>query len=183
MNRAIYLALRSIERVSLVTGSISALAVFVVTLIISYEVVLRFLFRKPTVWVHEVSGYTLLFIVMMGAAYTLYADRHVRMDLLYVRLPLRMRAWAKLATYALALVVYFAVMFYMGWGMFWEALRLGNRESFGMLRTPLALTYWLIPAGALLISLQLLHQIYFAALSLRRGRELTKTADLGREEA
>ena len=182
MPRPIWLALRAIERLSRVTGQLAAAAVFATIFFVGYEVAMRFLFRKPTMWVHEVSAYLLIFVVMMGIAHTLLVNRHVRMDLFYLRFPQRMRSWVNLITYSLAVAIFFSMMLWGGWGLFWTAVEAGSVESYGSLRAPLAWTYWLIPAGALLISLQLLHKIYFAAFSLRKGQEITDTSQLSADE-
>ena len=148
-------------------GIAAALALFVMSLITFYEVLMRYVFNRPTIWVHEVGGYLLVVIGMLAAAYTLLHERHVRVDLILLRLPLRVQAWLTLITYTLALAFFFSFLTYYGWNMLLEAVRTGSKNMFGILETPYWLTYWMVPLGALLVCLQLLSRMYRTVLWLR----------------
>ncbi|MGP8305460.1 TRAP transporter small permease subunit [Vibrio sp. YIC-376] len=57
---------------------------FVVTVIISfYEVASRYLFDSPTMWVHETASFIGGSLFVIGGAYALATDKHVRVVLLY----------------------------------------------------------------------------------------------------
>ena len=160
-----------IDRVCQGGGVAAALALFVLSLITFYEVLMRYVFNRPTIWVHEVGGYLLVVIGMLGTAYTMLHERHVRVDLVLLRLPRRTQAWLNLVTYSLALVLFFALLTYFGWTMFMEAVRTDSRSTFGMLEWPYAWTYWLVPAGGLLMCLQLLSRMYRTVNWLRHRDE------------
>lgn len=74
-----------------VTGWIGVVTVFLLTLITCYEVVSRYVFGSPTIWVTESSGYILVGLAAIGAAYANYERAHIRVDLLLDRLSDRVR--------------------------------------------------------------------------------------------
>lgn len=160
------------DRIDLVCrggGAIAAAALLAMIFIVTYEVLMRYVFRSPTVWVHEVSAYLQVVIGMLGAAYALLYDRHVRVDLVLTRLPRRTRYWLNLVTFSLALIFFFSFLTWLGWTMFYDAIKSGNRSVFSVLRTPFWYTYWLVPAGGLLMCLQLLSRINYT-VNLLRGK-------------
>jgi TRAP-type mannitol/chloroaromatic compound transport system permease small subunit len=56
-----------------------------------FEVVMRYLFNKPTIWVHEASYLLLGMQYMLAGAYALLHGAHVRVDVIYNKLPERGR--------------------------------------------------------------------------------------------
>ena len=64
----------------------------------------------------ELQWYLFSLIFLMGAAYGLNHDYHVRVDVLYARLGRRARAWIDLIGSALFLVPFAFVMLWISWG-------------------------------------------------------------------
>ncbi len=64
----------------------------------------------------ELQWYLFSLIFLMGAAYGLNHDYHVRVDVLYSRLGPRARAWIDLIGSALFLVPFAFVMLWVSWG-------------------------------------------------------------------
>ncbi len=57
---------------------------FVFTVIISfYEVISRYLFNAPTIWVHETASFIGGSLFVIGGAYAIATDKHVRVVLIY----------------------------------------------------------------------------------------------------
>ena len=57
---------------------------FVLTVLISfYEVLMRYLFNSPTMWVHETASFLGGILFVLGGSYALATNRHVRVVLLY----------------------------------------------------------------------------------------------------
>ncbi|PWI31780.1 C4-dicarboxylate ABC transporter permease [Vibrio albus] len=57
---------------------------FVFTVLISfYEVISRYLFDSPTIWVHETASFIGGSLFVIGGAYALATDKHVRVVLVY----------------------------------------------------------------------------------------------------
>ena len=64
----------------------------------------------------ELQWYLFSLIFLMGAAYGLNHDYHVRVDVLYARLGRRARAWIDLIGSALLLAPFAFVMLWVSWG-------------------------------------------------------------------
>src|SRR5688500_15164481 len=78
---AFYTIIRLIDRFSDVTGKFIALTMLFLVATISYEVVMRYGFGAPTVWVYESSFMANGSAFMLGCGYALYKGAHVRTDI------------------------------------------------------------------------------------------------------
>ena len=56
-----------------------------------YEVVMRYIFNQPTIWVHESCFLLFGMQYLLAGAYTLLTGGHVRVDVMYIKLPPRGR--------------------------------------------------------------------------------------------
>lgn len=65
----------------------------VLVLVVCFDVFMRYMLNKSFVAVQELEWHLFALIFLVGAAYTLKHDRHVRVDVLYVRLSERTRRW------------------------------------------------------------------------------------------
>ena len=64
------------------------------------EVGARYIFAAPTIWSSDIVIIANGSIFMLAAAFTLLADRHVRIDILATQLPFRIRRAVEIAFYA-----------------------------------------------------------------------------------
>lgn len=135
-----------------IAGYLSAVALILATIFMTYGVSLRYFFGKPTVWQTEVSIYLLVFVTFVGAAYGLKHHAHVGVDLLVERLPLRPQLFVRVATAVLSLGVA-AVVVYTSYGTWWEAVE-GGFHSSTALGAPLSVVYAILPVGMLLVVFQ-----------------------------
>jgi TRAP-type mannitol/chloroaromatic compound transport system permease small subunit len=92
------------DRLSAWFGKAFAWAIMIMILGISYEVFVRYLLRAPTSWAFDLSYIMYGTLFMMGGAYTLSRDGHVRGDFLY-------RLWKPRTQAAVELVLYFLFFF------------------------------------------------------------------------
>ncbi|MDP6783020.1 MAG: TRAP transporter small permease, partial [Dehalococcoidia bacterium] len=122
-------------------------------------------------WVHETGASLVVVIGMLGAAYVLLHDNHVRADLILVRVPRQTQTWLDLATSAVALAFFFALLTYFGWRMSVAAAPHNSTPVFGITVLRYGWAYWLVPVGALLVCLQLISRMYRNLMWLRGKRE------------
>lgn len=138
------------ERVGRLTAW-GTLAMVVVTFAI---VVLRYLFNLGWIAMQELVTYLHAMIFMLGAAYTLKHDGHVRVDIFYQKASARGRAWVDLLGTLLFLLPFCLFLFWVSWeyvAASW-ALHEGSRDSGGL--PWLYLLKTLIPVMSLLLILQ-----------------------------
>ncbi|NWF54367.1 MAG: TRAP transporter small permease subunit [Syntrophaceae bacterium] len=83
--------LQRIDRLSEWAAKGITLAVFAMVVTIAYDVILRYVFRAPTVWQYDTSYMLGGSVIILGSAYVHLKRRHVRVDLIYNRFPPRVR--------------------------------------------------------------------------------------------
>ncbi len=104
-------------------GKVVSILSLVVAFIITYEIIVRELFLKPTVWVAEGTVFGCGLLYMLGGAWTLRQDHHVRVDMLYHGLSRHGKALVDCLTY-FAFLLYIAVMIWASWSYVAESVRL-----------------------------------------------------------
>lgn len=77
----------AIDYISLGISRIGMIMVAVIVAIMFYEVVMRYFFEKPTLWVNEMSLWLGGFVYLLAALYVLQQRGHIRITLLYDMVP------------------------------------------------------------------------------------------------
>ena len=126
----------------------------------------------------EIQWYLFAGMVMLGGAYTLRMNEHVRVDVFYGRYSERTRAWLDLLGALLFLLPMCVVIGWLSWPMFAESYSSGEVSSNagGLVRWPAKI---LLPIGFLLLTLQGVSEIIKRAAALR-GRRDAGTAEYER---
>ncbi len=140
-----------IDKISDYTGVFIALWTINAVVAYFYEVVMRYLFNMPTIWVHEASFLLFGMQYLMAGAYALLHGAHVRVDILYVRLPERGRVGMDIFT-SVFFFVFAMALIGTSWGFFISSLEMGETtiETWGIEYWPVKL---LMFSGAVLIML------------------------------
>ena len=141
-----------INRLSQISGYVAALSILAATLIIVEQVIVRYVFKIPTIWQVETAVYLLIAATFLGAPYGLKENAHIHIDMLIINLPAGVRRKLDLVTSAIAMVFCFFLA-YRGGVMWWEAYE-GGWSSSSLLSVPLVYPYALIPVGMFLTGLQ-----------------------------
>ena len=110
------------------TGRVFGLAIVVVTFAVIYEVVARGAFQSATLWANEVTIYLSAMAYLVAGGYALLHHRHVRIDVVYLLFPPRMRARVDLATFVFFLL-YAGTLVWIGGQMAWTSFL--QRETTG----------------------------------------------------
>ena len=77
---------RAIDRISASAGFIASVALAVMTVVVCYEVISRYIFNAPTTWVTEVSTYLFVAVVYFVLCYTLsYGVKHLQKRIAVIR--------------------------------------------------------------------------------------------------
>ncbi len=84
--------LQIIDNISEFLGKTFSYLILPVILLEAVEVIRRYVFDSPTDWAWELAAIVAGGMFIMGAAWVLKEDRHVRTDLIYGKLPRRWQA-------------------------------------------------------------------------------------------
>jgi len=155
---------RTIDLINYWTGTLCSYVIFLMVLMMTYEVICRYLFNAPTVWSGELSQYALCVISMLGGGYAILLDEHVRVDILYQRFSTKRQAAIDLCTWWLVLVFCF-VLVWKGGEMAVESYLKGEK-SMGFINFPMYPSLAMIPIGACLMLLQAVARITRNVLTL-----------------
>jgi TRAP-type mannitol/chloroaromatic compound transport system permease small subunit len=86
-NNRLYFLLTGIssrlERFGEMTGRVISWLVLALVLLVGFDVTMRYLFQSGSIALQELEWHLFAFIFLLGAAYTLKYDDHVRLDLVY----------------------------------------------------------------------------------------------------
>ena len=109
-------------------------------LVVTYGVIMRYVFRAPNIWPYEVAIILGSSVYILGLSYTYRYDRHIRVDIFYTHLAPR---WRGLIDVLGSLILFFPVMIlisYVSVVWAWDSWATGER---------MAETGWYPPAGPL----------------------------------
>ena len=151
-------------RVARSAATLAGLAVLVIVVLITYDVLMRFFFEQPQLFVDEVASFLEVLVIFGGLAYTFRTGGHVRVDLVTSHLPRRARAWLRTVALVTGLVFLGVVM----WPTIQSALtayRYGRVSA--VMLYPLWLPMLLIPVGLALLAVAMLAALIAQLRALR----------------
>ena len=85
-----------IDRISMATGRAASWLTLAMVLVTFVIVVLRYVFDIGLIWLQESLTGLHAVVFMLGAAYTMQQEEHVRVDIFYRTMNTRQRAWVNL---------------------------------------------------------------------------------------
>lgn len=148
---------RWIDMLSETGGVVAAVCLICVSLIVVLEVILRYLFNSPTVWVGEMSIYLCMGIGFLSLAFGLKYDSHFSITFLTERLTPKNRTRLKIFT-DLVGALYASCFVFKGVQLAYFAYEFEDVSS-GMMQTPLWIVWCLVPIGGLLLTLQFINKL------------------------
>lgn len=142
---------KAIDKISDYTGVFIALWTVNAVIFYFYEVVMRYIFNMPTIWVHEASFLLFGMQYLMTGAYALLHGAHVRVDILYVKLPPRGRVGMDIFT-SVFFFIFVIALLGTSWSFFTSSFEMSERtlETWGIQYWPVK---FLMFSGAVLLTL------------------------------
>jgi TRAP-type mannitol/chloroaromatic compound transport system permease small subunit len=122
------------DRISTFTGKASAWLTLFMVIITFVVVVMRYVFDAGLIWLQESVIWMHAVVFMVGAAYTLQQEDHVRVDIFYRTMSVKRRAWIDLIG---VIIFLWPLCFFLAWTSYdfvavsWN-LREASRESGGL---------------------------------------------------
>jgi TRAP-type mannitol/chloroaromatic compound transport system permease small subunit len=171
-----------IDRISAWSGKAFAWTVLLLTLIICYDVTLRYILNSPTQWGFDLAYILFGTLFMMAGAYTLSRNGHVRADMMYRTLKPRTQAAFDLVLYILFFLPGIAALVYAGvefTQVSWAMKEVSSVTSSG---TPIYPFKLVIPIAGGLLLLQGLAEIARCIVCLRTGQWPQRLHDVEEED-
>ncbi len=161
--------LHSIDALSTWIGKAFAWLILVLTLGISYEVIVRFVFRAPTTWAFDFSYINYGALFLMAGAYALSRNGHVRADVIYRLWPARVQASLDILLYVLFFFPAVIAFVYSGWNFAQMSVRFKEVSIFSPAGVPVFPLKALIPLTGFFLFLQGVAELCRCVLCLREG--------------
>ncbi len=126
--------IRRLESLAELTGRAISWATLLMVLITFAVVLLRYLLDTGWIAMQESITYLHALVFMLGAAYTLKHQGHVRVDIFYRKFSDRGRAWVNLLGTLLLLFPLMGFILWIGWEYVLESWKVleGSREAGGL---------------------------------------------------
>ena len=164
--------MRYIDKLSEWSGKVFAWLIIPLIFGLVFEVIARYGFNAPTVWAYDMTYMLCGTLFMMGVAYTLRHDAHVRVDLLYQMLSPRKKSVLEICLYIIVFFPVTAVLLVKGTGYFWESWVLRETAWLSPWRPVIYPFKAVLPVAALLMILQGMAEFTRHLVFAVRGKQL-----------
>lgn len=157
----------AIHRLTLITGLIAGFSLLAMTLMVTMDVTLRYVFNAPTKWANEFSAYLAVLVIFLGISYVLRENAHIRVDVVVRKLPRRAQDWIRVIT-SVILLGYIIILFHLTWDVLVMNFAI-NKTSFTAMDVPIWPIQAFIPLGLAIMGLLLIQHIFVEAkVALRK---------------
>lgn len=158
-----------LDRISIMVGRLTAWLTLFMVVTTFVVVVMRYVFDAGAVWLQESIIWMHAVVFMVGAAFTLQQEEHVRVDIFYRDMSAKRRAWVDLLGVVFFLLPVSLFLAWKAWdfvAISWQ-LREVSREPGGMPYPFIPLLKSVLLLAPLLLSLQGISMLRKAVAVLR----------------
>ncbi len=161
-----------IDSISIWSGKIVALLIIPMVASLVYEVTARYLFNAPTIWASDLSTMLYGAFFMLGSAFTLQRQQHIRTDFIYEKWSIRTKGIVDSILYITLYFPGLGIFLWVGWGFAWKSSMLQER----IISSPWMPYIWplklAIPIATLLLLIQGISELLKSLYAARNGTDL-----------
>ena len=168
--------LHAADHISTWVGKAFAWLIVVLMLLVVAEVFKRYALNAPTAWVFDASNMLYGTLFMMGGAYTLAHDGHVRGDFLYGSMKPRRQASIDLVLYVLFFLPGVVALTWSGWSYFQDSLAI-REQTFNADPLPVYPFKFIIPLAGALVLMQGVSEIIRCVVCIKTGEWTPRLKD------
>jgi TRAP-type C4-dicarboxylate transport system permease small subunit len=125
------------------SGYLASALFITIGFIVSYEVIMRYLFNSPTIWVNEVSRFLQIWATYLALTYSFHKNDFIRITVIYDRLNDKGKKILDFISF-IFILIFSSFVVYFGWLIAYDSLKVG-RTSSTILDVPSFLTEFAIP--------------------------------------
>ena len=125
------------------SGYLASALFITIGFIVSYEVIMRYLFNSPTIWVNEVSRFLQIWATYLALTYSFHKQDFIRITVIYDRLNETGKKILDFISF-IFIIIFSCFVVYYGWLIAYDSLKVG-RTSSTILDVPSFLTELAIP--------------------------------------
>ena len=136
--------------------SVMVVSMATVTVLITAQVILRYVFNESVSWAEELARFIVVWMTFIGAGMGVRAGRHISVDLIAGFAP----GWLQRGVVVLAAgfgTIFALLVFYYGGSLFLHALSTGQVSS--AMRLPMFYVYLIFPLSGMLLAVRFVQLI------------------------
>src|SRR6187551_177108 len=171
-------ALHTIDGISTWVGKAFAWLMVVLMAVVVVEVFKRYILNAPTAWIFDAENMLYGTCFMLGGAYTLAQNAHVRGDFLYSSMRPRTQAGLDLVLYIVFFIPGIAALIYSGWVFAVESWTINEHSIVTANGPPVWQFKFVMPLAGVLVMIQGIAEIVRCVICLRTGEWPSRLADV-----
>ena len=117
------------------------------------EVILRYFFNAPTVWLWPITTMFFGGFIILTGGYTLYKNEHIRIDIIWGRFSSRGKAIANVIS-SLLFFLYTVALVKYGWSFAYSSIKMLEKDLGGVVPVPLWPTKTVLLIAIVILLLQ-----------------------------
>ena len=160
--------LHTADRISTWVGKAAAWLIVVLMLLVCAEVFKRYALNAPTAWIFDANNMLYGTLFMLGGAYTLAHDGHVRGDFFYGTMKPRTQAMLDFVLYLFFFIPGIAALTWAGWTYFQDSMAI-REHTFNADPIPLYPFKFVIPLAGTVVLMQGLAEMLRCVVCIRTG--------------
>ena len=168
--------LHAADHISSWVGKAAAWLIVVLMVLVCGEVFKRYALNAPTAWMYDANNMLYGTLFMLGGAYTLAHDGHVRGDFLYGGFKPRTQATIDLVLYFAFFIPGIVALTWAGWSYFQDSLAI-REQTFNAEPLPLYPFKFVIPLAGGIVLMQGLAEIVRCIVCLKTGQWTPRLKD------
>jgi TRAP-type mannitol/chloroaromatic compound transport system permease small subunit len=168
--------LHTVDHISTWIGKAAAWLIVALMLLVCIEVFKRYALNAPTAWIYDANNMLYGTLFMLGGAYTLAHDGHVRGDFFYGSMKPRTQAMIDFVLYLLFFLPGIAALTWAGWNYFEDSLAI-REQTFNADPIPLYPFKFVIPVAGAVVLLQGMAEMLRCVVCMRTGEWTPRLKD------
>ena len=170
--------LHTIDGISTWVGKTFAWLMVVLMIVVCVEVFKRYILNAPTAWIFDAENMLYGTCFMLGGAYTLAQNAHVRGDFLYSSMRPRTQAGLDLVLYIVFFIPGIAALIYSGWVFAVESWTINEHSNVTANGPPVWQFKFMIPFAGAMVMLQGIAEIMRCVVCLQTGAWPSRLKDV-----
>ena len=138
------------------------------SLIVFYQVILRYFFNTSLPWVEEAARFMIVWFIFLGASMCVRDNSHPTVDIMYRYLSDRGKSFLNLFIYIVC-IAFCAIALYSGVLVVGSAHRISSTSA--AMQIPLWIVYIAVPLGVGLMMLRYIYRLYEEVMGFFKKEE------------
>ncbi len=168
--------LHTADHISTWVGKAAAWLIVALMLLVCAEVFKRYALNAPTAWIYDANNMLYGTLFMLGGAYALAHDGHVRGDFLYGSMKPRTQASIDLVLYLLFFIPGIAALTWAGWTYFQDSMAI-REHTFNADPIPIYPFKFVIPLAGAIVLMQGLSEMVRCVVCIQTGEWTPRLKD------